>query len=509
MADAAAALAPEAPLAPGQSPLAPSNSNQKPETVTVTAKAPDPREAELAGEFDKFQDKTSAIDKATGALNPPKLEIPPAPQPKQTDPTQVWGSAAMALAAIGSLLTRTPLTTALNSAANVMKAYKQNDVETAQMEYDRWKTSSEMAVKQQDFQIQAYKAALQKASVDQKAAVADFMAYAKAFGDDTAYEAARQRGQQGAEKLLLDYGNYNLKIKEAIPKLEEVNNFQAAIHDPDTQAKMAKMSPTEKGQFVADLLSKTAPDLSKANGLYSDDDLQAMASQYWAGDKSVGQGLGYGNAGSAARVRLRHFITEEGKSQGMSDEDIGKDLAANIAEFSGTVAGERTLGTTAARIGLGSAEMEQLIPQVKDASKKLPRGSYPSMNAMVQAMQAQTGDPNLRSLAVRLQGLKSAYSQVLTRGGVPTDTARKSADDLFSTKDPQTVLDTALAAIQQEASAIKAAPGMVREQLRAGLKGGQSKMAPLVSTQAQYDALPPGATYTESDGNTYQKPKSQ
>lgn len=475
MADAAAALAPTSPLTPGQSPLAPASDDGASEKVTVTAKAPNPKDA-LDAHFEDMEGKVGAIDEATGALKPPKLDIPKAPEPKQTDPVEAWGSSAMVLAAVGSLLTRTPLTTAMNSAAAVMKAYKQNDLETAQQEFERWKTSSEMAIKQQDFQMEAYKAALSKASTDRKAATADFMAYAKAFGDKTAYDLAQTRGLEAANKYMLDLAKYSEKMKLDMPKVVESNNFMAAFKDPEFQAKVAKLDPGARGQAISELLQKTAPDLAQSQGILDDDAIKDIAQQSLAGDTSAMQGLGYGKTGAANRARALNEKAALMKQMGWT----GADAAASVAAFQGLKAGFRTADTTSARIGLGVAELKRLEPQVQQVSAELQRSNYPSFNAVIQAGQREGGDPKLKEFAVRLQGLKSAFSQVLTRGGVPTDSARATTDELFSTRDPVGVTNAALVAMNSEASAIEQAPGDVRKQLSDTLpgKGGGAAAKP-------------------------------
>lgn len=146
--------------------------------------------------------------------------------------------------------------------------------------------------------------------------------------------------------------------------------------------------------------------------------------------------------------------------------DATLEEAENFAtEYAGRTAGERTLGNTSARIGLGRAELENLIPQALQASAALPRTQYPTANAVLQAYQSGTGDPRVRDLALALQGVKSAYAQVLTRGGAPTEGARAQTDELFNTRDPQAVLETAMARIRTEGAAVGAAPAIVRAQL--------------------------------------------
>lgn len=479
----AAQLQPSASLQPAQAPTL--DMTNQTESVTSSATRPKTpldaasRSTQLEGDLNKTEDKLAAINETTGALQPPKLDLPPPPQPKQTSALEAWGSAAMVLATVGSLLTRTPLTTAMNAAAGAMKAFKENDLETANQQFAQWKAGTELAIKQQTFQMEAYKAALSKASTDSRTALAEFTARARAFGDETAAMAAQTRGIQGAEHVMIDRERLNMQMETSLPKVIESKNLMMAMKDPTYLAQIAAAkTPKEKAEITSRLMEDVAPDLAQTSGVVSDDRLRTMAEQYVAGDHSVTTGLGYGKAGSATRVRLQNMIGTVMQEQGMS----GTDAAAAKAEFAGMMAAERTLGTTLSRIGLGAAEIQTLEPQVIQASEDLKRTNYPSINALIQASQKETGNTKLRSLAVRLQGLKSAFSQVLTRGGVPTDAARSSTDELFSTSDPDAVLQSALVAMNAETGAIEKAPGIVRSRLRQGLQGGNKSAAPGVGT---------------------------
>jgi hypothetical protein len=415
-----------------------------------------------------------------GALKPPTLS--PAPQAQQTDPLKIWGSSAMWLAALGGVMSRHHLTNSLNAAAGVLQSYHAQDSAAAKQQFDAWKTETDNAVKMATFSIDAYKESLAKVDSDRKGALADFTATAKALGDEQAAYVAQSHGLDAAVRYVDAMQSHVDKMTEAMPKVEDMNTRQQNI-SAIAKARKDLIAAQKTGdqtkiteaqnelQFSIQNMQDYNAGMSKSGGTsfstMTDDDFKSMAEQYLAGDKSVLTSLGYGSAGAANRARLQEEIRKVAKDKGLS----GADIAANMAEFAGTTAGERTLGTTAARIGLGAAEMQTLVPLVKEASKELPRSEFPTMNAFIQGAQRERGDTRLRNLAVRLQGLKSAYSQVLTRGGVPTDSARNATDELFATKDPDTVLETVLDAIGQETSAIEAAPGIVRGQLRQGITG--------------------------------------
>lgn len=479
------------------SPLSPSPANvpvptPRPEgpndVETVTSNAPKPfSPQELHGKQDDLSEKLDAINKQTGALQPPKSDLPPPPQPKQTSPAEAWGSTAMAFAAIGSLLTRTPLTTALNAAAAGLNAMKKNDLEAAQLNFDQWKTANDLAIKQQNFQLEAYKAALSKASTDERGAVAEFSAYAKAFGDETAYQAAQDRKLQGAHHLVLEHERLGNQLQRDSLKVQESQLQLQALQDMQRSPEWQKASPQDRAVMA-----------QSVTATIDDDTATMLAENRAAGNSQAAVGMGR-SPGNLAKYQMA--LEKVLKSRGAT----GADLAVADQTYKMISSGMRTLGVTAARIGLGASEVKNLEPQVLKASDELKRTNYPSINAAIQAGEKETGDPALKNLAVRLKALQSSFSQVLTRGGMPTDSVRAATDELMNAKDPDIVLRATIAAMNDEMGAIEKAPGDVARQLNAPL-GGKGGGVPHVTSDAQYEALAPGTVYTEDDGRKYTKP---
>lgn len=211
------------------------------------------------------------------------------------------------------------------------------------------------------------------------------------------------------------------------------------------------------------------------------------------GDTSVLQNLGRGPVASKNAINVRNAAYDFSVANKM---DPSAAMSA-VAEFTGQKAAERTLGVTSARIGLGASELEQLIPQAMDASKALPRSQFPTANSVMQAFQTGSGDPRVRDLGLALQAAKGAYSQVLTRGGMPTDAARATTDELFSSKDPESVLQTAMDRVRKETAAVRKAPGMVRQDLRDDARGQSTQASGPVVPPAP-SGVPAGSAYSPS-----------
>ena len=176
-------------------------------------------------------------------LKPPQLlPLPEQPKPTQTDPWQVFGSPAMILAVLGSALTQTPLTSALNAGANVMKAYKQNDMAAADYNMEVWKTSVQNTLRLQDYQDKIYRASLDKFETDKSQAWAELQANSAALGDAPMHELAVLKNKEDLIKLIDDR-------KKQANSLEsmEADAFHALVRE-ETQANGGKV-PDAKRQL--------------------------------------------------------------------------------------------------------------------------------------------------------------------------------------------------------------------------------------------------------------------
>jgi hypothetical protein len=219
--------------------------------------------------------QTKQFGEEAAALKFPKLELPPSPVPKQTDPTHIWGSAAMMLAIVGSLMTRQPLVTAMNAAAGVMNAYKKNDKEAADQAFQTWKVATDNAIKLNNYQVDAYKAALgdverrektatEASKAEQDEAVAQFTAQARAFGDETAVQVAQIHGLEAAQRLVAEREALGLRLQEAGPRMAENKTALDAITELQSRPEYMNATPIQRLKMQQELLHRTAPGTASA-----------------------------------------------------------------------------------------------------------------------------------------------------------------------------------------------------------------------------------------------------
>lgn len=214
---------------------------------------------------------------------------------------------------------------------------------------------------------------------------------------------------------------------------------------------------------------RTAQASAQAGGI-GDDDARVLAEAWVAGDRTVTQGLGWGKTGAANRAMVlkaaTRIITDRGGS--------GGELAAAKAEFMGTQAGSRAVGTQAARIGIASRELQKFIPPLLDASKAVDRTQFPTINALQIAAERGTGGEAVVRLVSQVNAVKNAYAQIAARGGQSTDDARHRADEVMNAAWSSGQIEAGAKQLMIEAdsalSAAEEAKGDVTAKLRSGKK---------------------------------------
>jgi hypothetical protein len=197
------------------------------------------------------------------------------------------------------------------------------------------------------------------------------------------------------------------------------------------------------------------------------DVLRGMAEQYLAGDKSVFQNLGRGSQGATNIVRLRGEVARQMAAAGMN----GRDTAAKMAEFSGLVAGERTVGTRAANIEMAADEARRIIPLAREASHAFPRNGFTPLARAEQAISSGTNDPRLRRFVTANTALVNVYARAITPSGQPHESDKQHARAMLDTAYDQPSYDAVLDQMEKEIQAAQRAPGDVRASLRTAITG--------------------------------------
>jgi uncharacterized coiled-coil protein SlyX len=177
------------------------------------------------------------MGKLTSQLNALQAKMPalqPPPQEHLVDPIKSFGSAATMIAVLGSLLTRAPLTSALNSAAAAMNSVQQKNLLDYQAQYNNWKQNTDFAVRQSQMLEQQYQDILGTAKLtnEQKTAQASMLA---TISQDYAMQAhLRTSDLLAAEKLSIARTKATSDMQLNAARIEQVH--ETLMSDPQTYA---------------------------------------------------------------------------------------------------------------------------------------------------------------------------------------------------------------------------------------------------------------------------------
>jgi hypothetical protein len=213
-----------------------------------------------------------------------------------------------------------------------------------------------------------------------------------------------------------------------------------------------------------------------------------IAKQFLRGDKSGLQNLGRGAQGAANIVAIQNMITDEGKRQGLTGEDI----AGRMADFQGQVAGLRTANTISARIENAAAEAAQLAPLALEASEKVARSGFLPFGRAQVMFNNQTNDPAMNEFATANIGLATAYAGAMARGQKSTVADNEHARDMLTTAKSHAAYKAVVNQMLKEIEAAQRAPKQVREGLRGEVSGKGGHGAPAAPAAAP--AIPAGWT---------------
>ena len=188
-------------------------------------------QSDWAGLKEERSEHLAAFEKAQVAMQDA------APQPQRTPP-QEYSGAAMAIAALGGLLTRHPVTVAAQSMAGVLDAYQKGDAEKSRQNYETWKAAHDAAVKSAELELKAYEDAGRQMSNDPRGFQAMMLAQTAAFKN-------MALNQMASEGRLGDLANAVHALRTKVGAANKAGQGFTYVHD-------AHMGVADAEQAVTD-----------------------------------------------------------------------------------------------------------------------------------------------------------------------------------------------------------------------------------------------------------------
>lgn len=428
---------------------------------------------------DKFDKQTEAgIKKMDSETLPKPPTLADAPKPESRSSMEAFGSAAGFLATFGSLMTRRPLTNALNSGAAVMNAYHAQDAKAFKDAMDKFKVDNDNAWKMADYNQQLYKdiigkdeAELRARAVSAKDQVMLHMADAKMseqlYKDREKNSEKMQKQQWIVEAAMNDYE----EAKKAGKSEAEANKVFMESYGKYNATLAGKMAKDDQGVSVD--WGKVQPkDPIPGTGLTAGA-IKIYGDAIVQGAKPSQLGLGYGM--NPVKKAVDNYVAQNHPDFNMAKAET---------QYAGQQTAERISAKNYENMKIAGGNLDKSIPTLLESAQKVNLSKFKDINSFLNYAKEHTGDPNIVSLATKLAATRADYSLVLARGGNLTDTSRNHADEVlnlaFSQGQMQAATDAMMIETKNNMSsateALQDVPNMGRN---SSAKDGGNKDSPL------------------------------
>lgn len=381
-------------------------------------------------------------------------------QPEQ-NPLKQFGSLASMLGIFGSAFTKRPAINALNASASAMNSIRAGDTEAYNNSYKAWKDHTELALKKNQEDHEFLQDKLGEAKTDNAAALAEIKAYAAANNWPAASLLAQAGDLEGLARL-------SKSLESATGKMTNFKNvmLQQGVQEfinnngrPPNFKEMAEINNTAAGKAEATPLSDDAVNV-------------AAAQIYTSGDITALQGLGYGSVGQNTKNRIKNAITERGKSEGLSADQIANKIKNAEIAFAGQKKEVTTLEGQLAYTEAASESVGGAAKLLKDASAAVDRNRFPTVNRAELALQQGLGTQDemdaLAQFDVALDTLATERARSLNPKGTVTEGEKSRSKEILMKTYGDKTIDAAVDQIIKENKNLKDSVRAARKQALSG-----------------------------------------
>jgi hypothetical protein len=368
--------------------------------------------------------QTDAIGKRVSEVKVPDAptldKLPDAPKQEYKDPLQALGGMGTLLAVIGSLATRAPLTSALDSMAGAMEGFHKGDKERLELEKTNWKNNFEKSLAQNNEELSQYHAALEKANGDFSKASAEMHVIAAQNKDDSMLAA-------------LESGNYE-RQQQILDQRQNLGERLAQLHSTDSLRRL-----TIKSIYGGGL------------GSLPQSTVDYYAKQSLMGDNSWQVGLARGRVGQQLIAAVKDRIPQMAAELGMTPGDAVATKARREALSASLKDRQKYLGAAGQFVG----NFKKQADLVEKYMAKGAADGTPVINKWIQAGRVSiAGDPDVTAFDTAIRGLAREHQRIVT--GITSNAqlhvaAQETADQLLNRSMTPDQIHSTLAVMREEA----------------------------------------------------------
>jgi hypothetical protein len=211
-----------------------------------------------------------------------------------------------------------------------------------------------------------------------------------------------------------------------------------------------------------------------AGGTMDQQTLDMLAERVYKGDTKALTGLGRGAQGAENLMQVHQRVAQLAAERGTDASDILKNIAGQASAMSEA----RALGTRAAGFGVAEEAMKASLPLMLEASKNVPRTSFPAVNRLILEGRTQVGDPNVKQLLIAVDTAAKDYARTINPTGQTREGDINYARKLLSGADSPETLIAAAQQLSREAGVTRAAIEARKKALFGGDRGQPQQPAP-------------------------------
>ena len=236
-----------------------------------------------------YQDTVSKLADGYSKLQKEAADIKPFEAPKKQDPMTSFGSLMSGAMGIVSLATGKSMIASLNAGAAAINATKENNDQEYTKAYEAWKTNTDFAFKQLDWENKQISTLMDMAKDNHAEAGAHIKTLSAITGDKALSITYDAQGIEGVQKLLDARQKVQNDGIENAGKLEELHEKKMALGNYQD---WIKQNPTASPEQKTDMLNKTLGRYStSASSMAAEEKDQLFNNMKAAKEKELGRPL--------------------------------------------------------------------------------------------------------------------------------------------------------------------------------------------------------------------------
>lgn len=352
-------------------------------------------------------------------MQPPQLqEIPDKFVPTKMDPKeqQDMMSTMFMFATLGGMMTRQPMTAALNSFAGALEGLRSGNMEKYKKEHEVFQTNMRVAQAKNQEYIQKFDMAVKKRRGDIQGLMEDIKLLNLEYGNTVQSVNAERQDlrslMQGKENL----AKGDVQMAAQLKKLDQ--------HHAEVMARMAQ----QQAQFEA----KQAGAGAGAAPPVDQKTVDMLAQRYVAGDPAALTGLGYAKNAQPMRDAVLKRAAEISQQRGMTGADISGAKAGYAADASSLRQYQNYVNRVEALGGKIDKDINTLFTV---AEKGVGPSGIPLFDKYLQKGRKALGDPDIAAFETQIQTVKNEYGRSMSGPASNAQlhvAAMKHADDLIN-----------------------------------------------------------------------------